>query len=127
MSGETFVTGHFTSHAFFMDDPEYARILDCVVVACVDAVLLDPQGRMLIGKRSREPQPDDWIIGGRMQTGQTFEEAARKNIERELSIKLESERYSYVGTYNLVWSNRAQAPVENGCYTVSITMTAKLT
>jgi len=122
IQGQHFVERGFTSHAKFLSDEAYGEALDSLVLACVDIVLTNDSGAMLLGKRSREPHPDWWIIGGRMRPGESFEEAASRNIRRELGLEINPTRFQYLCTYSLAWARRAQEPKENGSHCVSITM-----
>lgn len=122
-----FVTGSFKSHATHLSDEDYGILLDTVAIACVDIVVLNQYDEMLLGKRTREPQPDWWIIGGRMIPGESFEQAAARNLLRELGLDIEPNRFHYLDTFSLVWSKRTQPPQNNGCHTISITMFVTLT
>lgn len=126
-NGQHFVQEGFVSRAKFLPDDVYAQVLDSIVTACADAVLMNSKGEMLIGKRAVEPHPDWWIIGGRMRPGESFEHAAARNIKRELGVDIEPSRFKYLCTYSLVWARRAQPPHENGSHTVSITMLVRVT
>ncbi|MBI2045833.1 MAG: NUDIX domain-containing protein [Parcubacteria group bacterium] len=127
MNYHHFVTGAFNRHAASLSAEEYAKVLDSVVVATADIAVINNRGEILLGKRTRAPWPDWWIIGGRMMPGESFEEAASRKLKEELSLDIEVSRLSYIGTYSLVWGERAQEPIENGSHTVSITMTATIT
>lgn len=118
-----FVTGNFRSHAVFLPEKEYATVLDNVVIACVDCVVINRNGEMLLGKRIIEPWPDWWIVGGRMRPGESFEEAAARNLKRELNLAVDPARFKYLDTLSLVFARRAQPPQENGAHAISITMT----
>ncbi len=117
-----FVEKGFVSHAKFMDDELYAQALDSIVFACVDIAVINDKGEILLGKRSREHMPDWWIIGGRMKPGESFQEAASRNIQRELTITVDQNRFNYLCTYSCAWAKRAQPPITNGSHAVSITM-----
>lgn len=63
-----FITGVFKPHHIFLGDEEYSRALDCLVKACTDILLVDESnGKILLGKRKVEPQPDWWFVGGKYQ------------------------------------------------------------
>src|SRR6185312_13137799 len=89
------------------------------------------RGRMLIGRRTWPPQADWWIFGGRMQRGELYQQAAVRNILRELfrggQVTLESDRFRVIGVYNLIWDQRAQEPSDAGCQHLSVTMMLRLT
>ncbi len=116
-----FVTGDFKSHAKWVSKKEYGMIRDNVVRTCVDCILIN-KGKMLLGKRNIEPHPDWWIFGGKMKPGENFEQAAKRNLKRELNLDIKLSRFHHFGTYSFVWSRRAELPQENGCHDVSITM-----
>jgi ADP-ribose pyrophosphatase YjhB (NUDIX family) len=106
-------------------DDIYAQALDHLVIACVDVVIVHNK-KILIGKRVWEPQPDWWIIGGRMRKGELYAEAAVRNLKRELGVEFDGDRFGLLGVYNLIWDKRAQAPVDNGCHMLSVTMYLEL-
>ncbi|TSC76406.1 MAG: hypothetical protein G01um101431_539 [Parcubacteria group bacterium Gr01-1014_31] len=126
MSSRHYTTGAFSSHAHRLDDDTYAAVLNNIVVACVDCVLTN-NGQILLGQRSREPQPDWWVIGGRMLPGENFETAAARHCRRELALEIPPERFTFLAVASQVFGRRAQPPQENGCHTVAVTMAAKLT
>lgn len=122
MNERHFVTGKFQSHATFVPSEEFGMIRDNVVRTTTDCVVVNERGEMLLGKRSREPQPDWWIIGGGMKPGESFEISAARNIKRELSLTINPVRFKYLNVYSFVWGTRNEPPKENGCHDVSITM-----
>ncbi len=105
-----------------MGDREYAKVLDSIVKATTDVVIINPKGEMLLGKRSYYPAKGWWIIGGRMVPGEKVQEAAARNIKRELKLIISPKRFSYLGTYSLVWPKRRQIPEENGTHDMLIMM-----
>jgi colanic acid biosynthesis protein WcaH len=66
---------------------QYARIIAVMPILCVDLVLTDSRGRYLLAKRTNEPLKGEWwVIGGRVQLGETAEAAARRKLQQELGI-----------------------------------------
>lgn len=122
IQGAHFVEDGFKSRATFMDDASYGIALDNIVFACVDIVLLNESQEILLGRRVAFPHPNWWIIGGRMLPGENFEQAASRNVSRELGLRISPSRFQYLCTFSLVWAKRAQPPQENGTHTISITM-----
>lgn len=53
-----FVTGEFKPPAAFLSDEDYSKMLDSMVIACIDCILLNRKGEMLLGKRKSEPLKD---------------------------------------------------------------------
>ena len=126
-----FITGKEPEVGGLLPDAVYSQALDSFVIACVDIIPMYI-GNMLIGLRSWEPQPDWWCFGGRMYKGELYQAAAARNLKRELfytldEIEFDPSRFTLMGIYNLIWDERAQVPVENGCHTISITMMLPLT
>lgn len=126
VQGQHFVEEGFRSHAKFMSEQAYGESLDSLVIACVDIAVINDLGEMLLGLRSREPLPDWYIIGGRMKPGESFKEAASRNIQRELGIEVDATRFQYLCTCSYVWARRTQHPQNNGSHTVSIIMLLRI-
>ena len=122
-----FVTGTYTRNKTFLDDDEYGRALDCFVKGCADILLTDEKGMMLMGKRKVHPQPDWWVLGGRMKAGDTPEEAAGRNCKRETGVDIPPERWSFVCCHTMLWQFRKQAPEGNGTADFGVIMTAVVT
>lgn len=125
-----FRTGSGTKNIAWLPDSVYSQALDALVIACADVAPVY-RGRMLIGHRTWPPQADWWIFGGRMQRGELYQQAAARNVLRELfnggQVTLESDRFRIIGIYNLIWDQRAQEPSDAGCQHLSVTMMIRLT
>ena len=109
-----------------VSDEVYTQILDAIVVACVDIVLVC-EGKVLLGKRAWHPQADWWIIGGRMRPGEELEVAAARHTKRDLGLELTLNRLRYLTTFSAAWRTRRHEPADYGTHTVSIVMTIELT
>lgn len=125
-----FLTGQFVSRAQYLSNEEYALMLDNVVIAYVNYVLVSQDKKltkMLLVKRNMEPWPDWWLPGGRMSPGKSYEETAIEHMKRQLSLSIdERSRFQYLGTYSFVWEKRGHAPTENGCHIVSAVLVLKV-
>ena len=124
--GDHFEEEGFVPHAIFMDEKDYAKVLDNIVVTCVDICVVNRQDQILLGKRTWYPMRDWWIIGGRMRPGESFNEAAARHIKRELGLEVDPCRFERLWEYSMAWAKRAQPPEDNGCHMVSITMLLRL-
>lgn len=105
----------------FMDDATYAKALDAIVLTCTD-IALTKNGQLLLGKRTRHPQPDWWVVGGRMRAGETFAASAARLLKKELGLAVTPERLVPLTVFSAAWNQRAFEPVSNGTHTVSIVM-----
>lgn len=122
-----YVTGKRQKPGTFMSDSTYAEALDALVICCADAAVLH-QGLWLIAKRVWQPQPDWWVIGGRMRKSELIEQALQRNLRRELHLDIPEDRLrSIIGYYNQIWDTRAQEPTANGSHVFSITTAVHLT
>jgi 8-oxo-dGTP diphosphatase len=59
-------------------------------IPCVGAVIKDPQGRLLLIKRGHEPGAGLWSLpGGRIEPGETDEQAVAREILEETNLQVE--------------------------------------
>ncbi len=70
---------------WFSDD-RYSEIEQEIVVTCVDTVVSDGLGRILLGKREKGPVIGWWIFGGRMSVGESYRDASTRHLKQELGI-----------------------------------------
>lgn len=104
---------------FNLSVEEYARVLDSVVIANVDIILHKTNGDVLLGTRVDKPlQNKLWIFGGRMKPGDSINDAARRNIKREVGIKADESRLVFSNIYNIMWAGRAEVPQDHGFQTM---------
>lgn len=122
----SYIEPGYSPKLVFVDDEVYTQILDAVVLACLDIVLVH-DGKVLLGKRAWHPQADWWVIGGRMRPGEELEVAAARHAKRDLGLELALDRFSYLTTFSTAWKLRRHAPAENGTHTTSVVMTIELT
>lgn len=120
-------TGKYLKNNTYMDDEEYARALDTIVKACVDILLTNNKGEILLGKRIIKPYDDWWYIGGRMKTGESIEDTAKRHIKNDTSLEISSERLVFISSNTLIWDERLQEPSKNGTCDINTVMTVKLT
>lgn len=98
----------------YLDAEPYAEALSGLVVKCVDVLVYDPETAMvLIGTRQQEPQAGDWVIGGRMRAGESLEDSAIRNLQREIGLNIDPKKLRQVGDYELIWDTKAQPTTTN--------------
>jgi NADH pyrophosphatase NudC (nudix superfamily) len=75
---------------------DYANPKPCV------AVLIEQDGRLLLGRRAKEPAKELWdILGGFIDAGETAEQAIHREVEEETGLHVLIGRYlgSFPDTY----------------------------
>ena len=72
---------------------EYRRILRRMPLLCVDGVILNSAGCVLLVKRKNEPLKNRWWVpGGRVLKGESLEHAFRRKMREELGIRISGAR-----------------------------------
>jgi ADP-ribose pyrophosphatase YjhB (NUDIX family) len=122
----SYIEPGYNPQPIHISDEVYTQILDAIVVACIDMVLVH-DGKILLGKRTWHPQADWWIIGGRMRPSEELEIAAARHAKRDLGLELSIDRFSCLTTFSAAWRLRRHTPADHGTHTVSIVMTIELT
>ncbi|NEK57271.1 NUDIX domain-containing protein [Geodermatophilus sabuli] len=73
--------------------PDPAAPVPAVVVACVGAVVLDDQGRLLLIRRGTEPSRGAWSVpGGRIEPGESPAEAVVREVREETGLTVRAGR-----------------------------------
>ena len=67
----------------------YKRILGSMPLLCVDGVIRNSRGEVLLVKRNNEPLKNRWWVpGGRVLKGETLERAFRRKMREELGVRV---------------------------------------
>ena len=85
------------------------------VVVGVGVIISNPQGQILLGKRSGQHAPYWSIFGGHVDAGETFENCAIREIAEEIGIQIETPQVFGI-------SNNLQTFQQEDKHTVSICM-----
>jgi len=101
---------------------EYRTILRRVPILCVDGIIVNRRGQVLLVKRKNEPFRNRWWVpGGRVLKGETLEQAFRRKMREELGIAVKV--LAPVGYYE---GRHARGPgkVRGGVHAVSVVFRA---
>ena len=114
-------------HNVFFNDGTYSKILDSIVIACVDIMITSGENILLV-KRNIEPRKGHWwILGGRMIAGESPIICAKRKLLKDVGFDLIDEsRLQYFNTYSTYFNIRHQEPKNNGSHTVNITYLLEL-
>lgn len=79
----------------------YAQIVRLMPIPCVDLLIEDESGRVLLIKRANEPAKGQWWFpGGRVHFLETREQAAIRKLKEECG--LEALQVTEMGTYDVI-------------------------
>jgi colanic acid biosynthesis protein WcaH len=79
----------------------YAQIVRLMPIPCVDLLVKDEGGRVLLIKRANEPAKGQWWFpGGRVHFLETREQAAKRKLKEECG--LEAFQMKEIGTYDVI-------------------------
>lgn len=71
----------------FIEEALYAKIIESMPIPCVDLVVMDRVGRILLLKRKNEPASNQWWFpGGRVLFGELRPDAARRKLRQECGL-----------------------------------------
>lgn len=88
----------------FLDQKDYAKVIECAPVLCVDVDLVTPDGKHVLFRRCNEPLKGEWwVIGGRVWKGEDPVNAARRKLREETGLDFKPDRLTFVGYYNEVF------------------------
>jgi ADP-ribose pyrophosphatase YjhB (NUDIX family) len=78
----------------------YSQILRVMPIPCVDLLVVDDTGCVLLLLRRNEPAAGQWWFpGGRVQFGEQRRDAAKRKLEEECGLS--SPQFQEIGTFDL--------------------------
>src|SRR5690349_6817015 len=86
-----------------IEDGLYTEILRVMPIPCVDLIVENAAGRLLLAKRANEPARGQWWFpGGRVHYLESRLQAASRKLREECDI--ESDQVTELGTYDVIVS-----------------------
>ncbi len=74
----------------FINKSLYQQIIKSVPILCIDLIVIHKKKYLLI-KRNENPLKNEWWVpGGRVLSGETIEETAKRKLEQEVGIKIDT-------------------------------------
>ena len=87
----------------------YQKIVRLIPIACVDLVVENHRGEVLLLRRKNEPAKNEWWFpGGRIHFMETRKEAALRKLKEECG--LQGKIAQEVGTFDIIIKSNAHAP-----------------
>ncbi|MBT6067947.1 NUDIX hydrolase [bacterium] len=81
----------------YFSDKDWRKILNSVSISFVDVIIVSADGKFLLGKRAIDPFKGMWCFpGGVINAFEEPGETCSREIEEELGLKYESERFDYL-------------------------------
>ena len=85
----------------FVAEELYSRILQVMPIPCVDLLVTDGAGNVLLLLRKNEPAAGQWWFpGGRVLFGEKREDAARRKLEEECGLV--ATQFQEIGTFDIL-------------------------
>ena len=85
----------------WIPDPIYRQILEVMPIPCVDIVVRNPAGEVLLLMRENEPDKGKWWFpGGRIHYGEKRLDAAHRKLHEECGIK--TVQFKEIGTFDVL-------------------------
>lgn len=103
-----------------LDDPTYATALSAFAINCVDVVAYNDAAKCIyLVERAVYPAKHLWWFGGRLCTGESYQDCAVRTLLREIGTAVDPNRLGYLGEERFVWATRKQEPIDGGSDTTS--------
>ena len=78
----------------------YSQILQVMPIPCVDLMVVDEAGKVLLLLRKNEPAAGQWFFpGGRVQFGEQRRDAVKRKLEEECGLS--STQFHEIGMFDL--------------------------
>ncbi len=100
----------------------YRSIVDTMPILCVDAIIRNAHGQVLLVKRTNEPLKGEWWVpGGRVYKGELLEDSIQRKVKEELGIDIQ---INGVAGYYEDQFEKNPLNVESGLHTLGIVFEA---
>lgn len=95
----------------------YQKIIRSMPIPCVDLLVTDSSGRVLMLKRSEAPAKGEWWFpGGRILYRELRIDTAKRKLREECGLR--AEHFRELGTYDMILDERPSGFVSHGITTV---------
>ncbi len=111
-----------------LSDEVYAASSATYVLVCVEILLVNLAERLIyLPWRKRKPCVGWWYLGGRMKRGESEHETAKRVLEREAGLVLDSDRFQYIRCHRLIAADREEIPQDAGADYLSFQFVVDIT
>ena len=90
----------------FLDKETFASVIKNTPLISIDLIVLNGEGKILLGKRVNEPAKAYWFVpGGRVFKDETLDDAFTRTTQTELGIEVQRKDAKFHGTYEHFYKN----------------------
>lgn len=115
-------------HSYCVPADIYGPIVrDNIVIACADVVILHDGKILLVRRRIQPAKGQWWVIGGKMNPGESLAETAVRHLKRDMQIVVPASQLIYLDVYSTVFARREEPEANHGTHTMNFTFAAVLT
>tara|TARA_Y100000590_G_C15748301_1_gene1023096 strand:+ start:9712 stop:10143 length:432 start_codon:yes stop_codon:yes gene_type:complete len=68
----------------------YQKIVKSIPILCIDLIIVYDKKYLLVKRNENPLKGEWWVPGGRVLLGETIEQTAKRKLEEEIGIKLDS-------------------------------------
>ena len=87
-------------------DEQFLKIIDATPLVSIDLILENPQGKILLGKRSNRPAQGYWFVpGGRIQKNEKLADAIKRISLTELGFEITLDDSELLGAFDHIYSD----------------------
>jgi colanic acid biosynthesis protein WcaH len=104
------------------------HIIAATPLVSIDLIIYNPDGKILLGKRSNRPAKDFWFVpGGRIKKNEHLDNALRRISRQELGIVLNRQDGLLLGAYDHIYPDNYLAIAGVNTHYVALGYEFKLT
>jgi len=95
----------------------FKTVIQSTPLVSIDLIVRNPNGKILLGKRTNRPAKDFWFVpGGRILKDETFEQAFNRLVQVELGLS--NQQVTFLGTYQHFYEDNFSADAFSTHYVV---------
>ena len=92
--------------ALWMPPEDFIRLVELGPLVSIDLLVVNPKGKLLVGKRTNRPAQGFWFVpGGRIDKGETLEAAFARISEAELGRALDLQDATSAGSWTHLYDD----------------------
>ena len=103
----------------------YREIISVIPIVCVDIVIRNEVGKVLLARRENEPLKNQWwVVGGRIQSGESARQACIRKTFEEVGLKIDE--LQFLGFYEDVFDKNS-FDISKPYHTLSLVFETRVT